>query len=631
MGNLFDDLLRAIKIDNRFFDSEGELLRNSLYEAGMKLDNKLLSLLLNNKGTKDAFFSSTDTCMVFDKIKFGWVVSNQQFLPSSYTRFKNRIGLIDKNEEYLTQKNDVTLAWPYKDCVLVGGQKKDDEKRDEIFYNETLAVNEIDYLLASKVLSNPTKIDSKSEYSISNYNEGDNLIIKGNNLIVISTLLHRFEKKIKCIYIDPPYNPRTKSNTFSYNNSFNRSTWLTFMKNRLEVSKRLLTEDGVLIVAIDKNEQPYLQVLIDEIFKEYDSDCITIVHNPRGTQGTNFSYNNEYAIFVTKKGVKSVLDRKLSTDEIEWVPLRNWGGESLRTDAKNCFYPIIVKDSEILGFGPVEADDFHPLTQTVQKDDCCYVYPIDSDGVERKWRYSRQSVENIRHLLRVKQKKNRVDIEIGKDFGLLKTVWTDPKYDANAYGKQLIKKYVPNSQFTFPKSLFNVHDCVFSVVGNDKNAIVLDFFAGSGTTAHALMMMNKSDGGKRQFILCDQMDYIETETIERVKNVIRLDGYDEEFTYIQLKGLNEIYIEKIQKCEDDKLDILLEEIVKSAYINHLLDVQAITSNLDGFNNLDASEKRRILFELLDKNMIYINLSEIDDEEYEISDLDKLYNSSFYSI
>jgi adenine-specific DNA-methyltransferase len=144
----------------------------------------------------------------------------------------------------------------------------------------------------------------------------DNLIIKGNNLLSLYSLKERYQGKIKLIYIDPPYNPDSKSNTFAYNNSFNESTWLTFMKNRLEVAEKLLTNDGCLIVAIDENEQAELTILLKEIFKNHEVHVIVIVHHPERIQGTNFSYTHEYAIFVIPRAKKSIGERKISTEDV---------------------------------------------------------------------------------------------------------------------------------------------------------------------------------------------------------------------------------------------------------------------------------------------------------------------------
>ena len=362
MANFYETVLTVLKSDERFVAEDGTFLRNAVYEAAMKMDENLIRILLADDEMRTRFFVEVDGVKVFDKIGFAWVINNRQFLPDSYTRFKNKIGLADENGDLISTSGKVELVFPYKDCVLEGGQTREDQRRQEIFYNETLAPNEIDRLLYPKVFSCAKRYAKDSNEDTTHFSEMDNLIIKGNNLLVISSLLKRYERKVKCVYIDPPYNPTSNANTFAYNNSFNRSTWLVFMKTRLEMAKRFLTADGVLIVAIDKNEQPRLQILIEEIFPEYDIDCITVIHNPRGTIGTNFSYTHEYAIFVTPKGRKTICSRTLSEDEIEWSPLRNWGGESLRTDAKNCFYPIIVKGGKIVGFGDVSDDTFHPTS-----------------------------------------------------------------------------------------------------------------------------------------------------------------------------------------------------------------------------------------------------------------------------
>lgn len=536
MANFYETVLTVLKSDERFVAEDGTFLRNAVYEAAMKMDEGLIRLLLSNEETGARFFADIDGVKVFDKMGFAWVINNRQFLPDSYTRFKNKIGLTDENGDLISTSGKVELVFPYKDCVLEGGQTKEDQKRSEVFYNEMLAPDEVDRLLYPKVFTGARRYSvegecnlageiipetvSLKEEGITKFADTDNLIIKGNNLLVISSLLKRYEGRVKCVYIDPPYNPTSNANTFAYNNTFNRSTWLVFMKTRLQIAKRFLTSDGVLIVAIDKNEQPRLQILIEEIFPEYDTDCITVVHNPRGTIGTNFSYTHEYAIFVTPKGKKTICSRTLSEYEIEWSPLRNWGGESLRTDAKNCFYPIIVKDEKIVGFGNVSEDNFHPSAQTEQHGDEYYIYPIDTKGVERKWRYARQTVESIYDLLRVKKTKTGYDIELGKNFGTYKTVWTDSKFDASVNGTQLLKDLVPDTVFSYPKSLYTVVECIGSVVKEDKDALILDFFGGSGTTGHAVMEINKQDGGHRHFILVEQMDYIETDTL--VRNLIFL-------------------------------------------------------------------------------------------------------------
>ncbi len=295
---------------------------------------------------------------------------------------------------------------------------------------------------------------------------------------------------------------------WKYNNDYvdkddeyRHSKWLSFMRHRLNLAKNLLKDDGVLICAIDDNEQAHLGVLIEQLFPAHEQHTITIVHNPRGVQGTNFSYTHEYAVFVIPKNLKTIGDRVIDGDDVSWRGLRDNGGESLRTDARNCFYPIIIKDGEVIGFGNVVPNDIHPDREENKKDGI-YIYPIDNEGIERKWRYARQSVEKIKHLLRVTDGRSGKEIQIGKDFGKYRTVWVDKKYDANEYGAKLLREIVPSSDFDYPKSLHTVYDCLFAVVGERPHANVLDFFAGSGTTGHAVLEMNKIDGGNRKFILC---------------------------------------------------------------------------------------------------------------------------------
>ena len=362
-----------------------------------------------------------------------------------------------------------------------------------------------------------------------NWDTTENLYIEGDNLEVLKLLQEAYLGKVKMIYIDPPYNT---GRNYIYRNDFSldkedfdeqagifddegaklvsnpvgsaryHSAWISMMYTRLLVARNLLSDDGILVCAIDENELFSLGTVLKEIFGEgtYDHVCVTVVHNPRGQQGKNFSYTNEYAIFVFPKALKVIADRKIDDENVDWSPLRNWGNESERTDAKNCFYPILVKNDRIIGFGDVSPDDYHPK-QTEKDGDTYYVYPIDRQGVERKWRYARQTVESILDMLRPKKIDSGYDIELGKTFGIQKSVWDDKKYDANEYGTKLVSELVPGGGFSFPKSLYTVYDSVFVGTANDKNAIVLDFFSGSGTTAHAVMKLNAEDGGNRKFIM----------------------------------------------------------------------------------------------------------------------------------
>ena len=651
-----------------FTDENKNLKINVIKDYADNGNVKLLEPLLKNPQTKKAFFLPVLDCFVFNTAKF------KEFLEyssacNSYSKYLGeKIGLY-MGDSSLLDRNEVVLNFPFKDCVLEGGQRKEDgldtyyeyddkkseytekqSKRREVFYNEVLAQDEIDSLFSPKAFCNTKRYEKGKSEKCTKLNRDaelnkkrglaedtitDNLIIKGNNLLALHSLKKEFAGKVKLIYIDPPYNTRNPTaDTFIYNNNFKDSTWLTFMRNRLEIGKKLLSKDGCLIIAIDENEHSYLGVLLHELFDtEYEIHNITIVHNPRGVQGTNFSYTNESAYFVIPKGKKSIVDRMIAPDEIEWRNLRDNGGESLRTDAKNCFYPIIVKNEKIVGFGEVLLDDRKHPKQEEKKDGYSYIYPIDIQGIERKWRYARQTVEGIKDLLRVKKVKNHLEIELGKNFGTFRTVWQDARYDANEYGKKLINDLVPNCPFSFPKSLWNVYDCLYSVVGKDKEAIILDFFGGSGTTAHAVEELNKNDNGKRQFILCEQMDYINTVTVPRVAEVQKRNEGGS-FVYLELAKKNETALEQISACKSlEELTELFDELCSKYFLHYNVRVKEFRKEIESerFKQLNLKQQKEMFSRMLDLNQLYVNTDDRHDKNTGLTEDDIAITEDFYQL
>jgi len=626
-------LTELLQADQAFI-SDGTILKNAVIEAALNINPRLLALLMQSPTIKSHFFTEVAGALVFDKVKFQDFVSNKAFLPDSYTAFKNRIGLTD-GRDYLSQSRDVVLAWPYKDCVLEGGMTKEDKGRQEVFWNTTLAPDDITRLFEPKALTGWERWDAEAVAAgkpkpVGEVGADDNLLIKGNNLLALHSLKARYAGKIDCIYIDPPYNPPSNSNTFLYNNRFNHSSWLTFMKNRLEVAKQLLTRDGSMIVAIDENEFFYLGVMLQEVFPDHEVHCISVVHNPRGVQGTNFSYINEYALFVIPKAKKSIGGRVIDDEEVDWSNLRNWGTESERTDAKNCFYSVKVKDGAIVGFGEVLPDSEHPH-QTVEHENGVFeVFPIDTKGIERKWRYARQSVDEVKSLLRAVWRKGHYEIELGKDFGMMRTVWQDSRYDANGYGSQLLREIVPGCDFTFPKSLWTVHDCIRAVVGQKKNAKVLDFFAGSGTTGHAVLELNKSDNGKRTFIMTEQLDYVETCTKQRIIEVVKRDKLDVRFVYAELAQSNATLATRIEAATDTAtLQTVWADIQATGYLRP--DVDAGRFDPDALAALPLGDAKRLLMDCLDANHLYVNLNSLGDADFDISNEDMRTTRAFYGI
>jgi len=664
MGNksIKEKIFKILKKDERLWDEEKkEINQTLLLDLIEKIDEKIIDLLLQEKDLIEKFFIKIKDVYVFKTNDFRFFIEENK-IDNSYTAYKNRIGLTD-GKRFLKDTNDVVLDFPYKDCILEGGQSTEEgldtyfehsdksgkyeekkSKRKEIFFNQVLAHDEIDRLFDAKALTNWKRFTkdgvstSLNDLKIKRDEDGaikENLIIKGNNLLALHSLKKQFAGKVKLIYIDPPYNPPSSNNTFTYNNNFNHSTWLTFMKNRLDVGKKLLSEDGAFIVAIDENEVSYLGVMIDDLFPEYESHCVTIVHNPRGIQGTNFSYTHEYAYFIFPKGKKIIGNRKIEEEDVSWSNLRNWGGESKRENAKNCFYPIIVDKctNQVIDFGDVCDDDFHPEANII-KNDFVYIYPIDKNGIERKWRYSQSSVQDVKDLLKVvKNKQGIYDIQIGKDFGMYRTVWSDKRYDANEYGTKIVNNLVKDNTFSFPKSLWNVYDCIYAVVGNDKNAIVLDYHAGSGTTGHATLALNKEDGGNRKFIMIEQMDYINTVTCPRVQKVMEKENIDDSFIYCELAKWNETAKEKILAYESlEELIKFFDEMYEKYFLNYNLKIKEFKEKIlkeENFKKLSLEEQKKIFVAMLDNNQMYVNKSEMEDKKYGISEKDKDLTSKFY--
>ena len=262
-------LIDLLKRGARFVDNEGELVKAAVIDRAWKTDHDLVRLLLGDADIKSKFFDEIEGHWIFNINTFIDYISDKNFLADSYTRFRNRIGL-NIDGKFLRERGEVSLVWPYKDCVLEGGQTKEEEKRAEIFFNEVLAQDEIDRLFDPKVLTQWKRytVDGEQKVTEIKRDETDtireNLIIKGNNLLALHTLKKQFRSKVKLIYIDPPYN--TGSDSFGYNDSFNHSSWLTFMKNRLDVARELLRDDGSIWINIDDDEAHYLKVLCDDIF-----------------------------------------------------------------------------------------------------------------------------------------------------------------------------------------------------------------------------------------------------------------------------------------------------------------------------------------------------------------------------
>ncbi len=462
----------------------------------------------------------------------------------------------------------------------------------------------------------------------------ENLVIKGNNLIVLHTLKEQFRGRVKLIYIDPPYNTGGSSETFTYNNAFNHSTWLTFMKNRLEVARELLTPDGFIAIAIDHHELFYLGALVDEIFgRENKLGVITVVHKPEGrSQEKFFGTSNEFMLVYARDRSLANFRKVLISegkkanfnleDENGKYKLRSFiRGEELRRNKPDNFYPIYVS-SNLDDISLIEEKNYHKIL------------PINN-GVERIWFLKPKSfLKKVRRDEIVAQKNQKDEIRIFykvREVEVFTTHWIAKKYNAVSHGTKLLEKIIGRKSVSYPKSLYTVLDII--KITTDPGDIVLDFFAGSGTTGHAVLELNKHDSGNRQFILVEQLEKHIAVCKERLRKVIEKEKLlGENFISCELMPYNQVFMERIQfaTTSAELLDIW-RDMAEDSALNWYITPDAPEGAEAHFSAIkDVEQQKRLLAELLDKNQLYVHLSEIEDETFQVSEADKTLNRVFYS-
>jgi len=348
----------------------------------------------------------------------------------------------------------------------------------------------------------------------------DGLLIHSENFQALASLLSMYPKHFKCIYIDPPYN--AQSSEILYKNTYKHSSWLSLMHDRLKLANHFMRDDCVHIVAIDEVEQELLGGLLTKVFPGYCKACIPAVHNPRGQQGKNISYVHEFAYFIyPSDDAKYIADTQ--RDEIDARNLRDSGTESDREDAKTCFYPIFVKDNRLVGVGEVPNGDSHPAGANVRRSDgTIEVWPIDESGNEKKWRYSVTSIRRIWDKIEAKGGRTAIQIIFNKDTGVMRSLWTGAKYDASEYGTKVLQSLLgeeTTSMFSYPKSIRTMKETLAAAFNDTDAPSVLDYFAGSGTTGHAVIEMNREDGEQRRFVLVEMGQYFDSVLLPRIKKV----------------------------------------------------------------------------------------------------------------
>lgn len=625
---LIKELNTVLKAFPQYWDNE-TLHRSMVVDAINQKDPALIKALIHNDKVKALYSTEIDGVLLFDFEKLTSLLKYKEFWNDSFTKYRNTVGLTSEGK-YLNYNSDVILDFPFKDCVLEGGMTKEDQGKDEIYYNEIIARDEIDRLFSPKVLTNTKRYTKNGiEESITDFSDEDNLIIKGNNLIALHSLKERYAGKVKLIYIDPPYN--TGNDSFKYNDRFNRSTWLTFMKNRLEIAKDLLSDNGTLWISIDDDEQAYLKVLCDSIFGQ-----------------ENFVNN-----IIWEKRYSPTNDAKWLSDSHDFIMLYaknklNWSPNLLpRTEKQNQYYRyddndgrgkwrsdnVLVKSFSQSGVFPIinpnTNEEHYPPKGSCYRfnkdtakrllDENRFYFGIDGTGRPQLKRYLSEVKQGVTPM----------------------TLWFRTDVSDNQQGKKEINDFDFDIKFDTPKPEGLIQRIIH--LGSNENDIVLDFHLGSGTTCAVAHKM------KRRYIGIEQMDYINEITAPRLQKVIEGEqgGISKDvewkgggsFVYVEMMELNYQFIHKIENAGDyEALTIIFEEMKENAHLNYQADLNKVLKasyemdgmpRLVGFDELELHEQKILLIELLDKNQLYVSLSEINDKTLNVSEADKAFNHSFY--
>ncbi|GAA8330678.1 site-specific DNA-methyltransferase [Helicobacter pylori] len=601
-------------------------------------DEKLLTFMLEHENANDyknAFFKTIANSLIFNQEALLECLDKYleiRKLDRSFTRFKNKIGLFSQ-EGFIKSSELVVLNFPFKDNVLLGNAKDNNTKSNELFYHEILHKKEIDTLLHPKALCN-FEMHGQGDLKNALKDENTNYLIKGNNLIALHSLKKKFAKKVKCIYIDPPYN--TGNDSFNYNDNFNHSSWLVFMKNRLEAAREFLSDDGVIFVQCDDNEQAYLKVLMDEIFgRENFVSCVTHIVKPEGRMYGQVAKTHEY-ILIYAKNINSLIFNEIEKEGHTFSYIDEKGGFDLQGLENRNFrafnglnipslrYGLFIdenkKDSN--GFMPVFGEYRDGLTE---------VFPDSRNGFDLVWRWGKEKALKENHsLVGVFKDRLRIFQKVRSNTTRVKSIFWD-KSMITQKGTEEIKQIFKTQIFDFPKPEALISRIL--EIATNENDLVLDFFAGSGTTCAVAHKM------KRRYIGIEQMDYIETITKERLKKVIEGEqgGISKKcgfkgggsFVYVELKEVNSGIKKQIlnAKSADECLKIfnaLNERILKRA------DDKMDEIHSEEFQKLDLNEQKRKCCDLLDANEDYLNLGDIDEDAWEIDERTKKYNEIFYS-
>jgi adenine-specific DNA-methyltransferase len=662
---LYTTLEQQLKKEPNFVTDNGELKKWVVLNKAQNFDEELIGLLLDNADLKEKFFVNVKGTLVFNQNLFVQFLEQKNYLNDSYTQFKNKVGLTIDGK-YLKQRNEVALVWPFKDCILEGGQSREEQKREEIFFNEILAQDEITQLLEPKVLTNAKVFDKDGEHAFTGFTRDvelnkkrglpedtitDNLIIKGNNLLALHTLKEEFAGKVKLIYIDPPFN--TGNDSFQYNDSFNHSTWLTFMKGRLSVAKELLRSDGLLFINLDDIEEAYAKVLADEVFGV--SNFVNVITVKSSTPSGTKTAHKEKTIIKQKDLILVYRKSSSATFNPQYVVRDKWDKHYSR---------FLVGDNEKT-YRLENLVDVLLDKKIIDKQ--ISIAELDMDNTKFKKFY----LENADRICRLQSHKNKEADKASRTKGeIVYEHFKNGSSQGLYYNgqvitplKQGIKKVYRNQSFVEDLGMLLCDfwwDIDFQNTQNEggvsfptakkpellisriielatnENDIVLDYHLGSGTTSAVALKSN------RQFIGIEQLDYGENDSVKRLSNVINAEqsgvskAYNWQgggsFVYLELKKYNQTFIEQIASASSaTQLLEIWEQMKAKSFLNYNVDIKKQDEHLEEFKALTLAEQKQHLCELLDKNQLYVNLSSLNDADFACTEDEKKVTKDFYQI
>lgn len=635
--HLYHELEQLLRMNSRYCMDDGTLLKNRIVEDALSLNPLLIKLLLGNDKIKAVFFQDVEGVVVFDKVKFQRFVSDTQFLGGSYTMFKNKIGLTNENGRFISESREVVLSWPYKDCVLEGGQTKEEAKRNEIFWNETLAPDEVNRLTEPKVFSHFKRYDKNGEHEVEHLTNADNFIIKGNNLLALHSLKKKYAGKVKLIYIDPPYFFRKSpsSDTFKYNSNFRLSTWLTFMRDRLECAKDLLQTSGTIWINMGDDGMHYLKMVADQVFgsEHFVGTLPRRTRNGKSDVPFNFSQDFDWLLVYTNVDEKkSVMGRTVERTyyETDDFPGKPWRLADLtkQTTAKergNSYFTMVDPKTG------KEYPASEKRTWCVTKDTFQYhynrgyiVFPDDYDFLNiskpysRKFKYEDDANGKLSSVIS--------DCQIQQ---FLKALLYDCK---NETGNDEIDQLFGRDEFGYAKPE-NLVKTIMEVTTCEGD-LVMDFFSGSGTTAAVAHKMG------RRYIGCEQIDNQIELNKKRLFQVIEGEqggvskavGWQGggSFVYCELAKANDKFADEIEQAEtSEQLKDIWGRMKATDYLNYKVDIKEVDANAESFDGLSLEDQKRFLIECLDKNLLYVALSDIDSNEYGVTEEDRRLTREFY--